>query len=84
MQIFGAGGKADQVVADYMNGSADIIGLKPGEVQRFREDPLPGKGSIAVQLDGQIFCAAGVMVAGLLGAGAAEHDRVNRLKVAGI
>src|SRR5579859_2838537 len=84
MQFTGVGSKADQVVANNMERPADVISRQAGEVERLRQNSLAGKGGVAVEFDRQVLGAIGVAVTCLLGAGASEHNRVYRLKMAGV
>ena len=44
-------GEADEIVDDDVDGAADGVALEVGEIQRFGEDALAGKGGVAVHDD---------------------------------
>jgi hypothetical protein len=82
--LLGQGGEAEQVVHDYMHGPADIEAGQRVQDEALGENALAGEGGVAMHDDGQDAIAAGVADAGLLGARAAEGDRVDGLQMAGV
>src|SRR5271166_3075011 len=78
-----AGGEAEQIVDDNMNGAADSVAGEIGVIHGFREDALSGKGGVAVNQQGQIFFAAAFSSAVLLGASAADSYGIDGFEVAG-
>ena len=93
MLLRGARGEADEIVDDDVNGAADGISRKVGEIQRFRQNALAGKGGVAVHDDGPDFVEhflraidlrALHAMAGLLGARAAHGHGIDSFEVAGI
>ncbi len=78
------GGETDQVVGDDVNGATDRISRKFGEIQRLGPDALSGKPGIAVDDNGNDLRLAVIAETHLLGAGAADGDRVHSFEVARI
>ncbi len=81
------GREAQQVVDDHVDRAAHVVAVQRGHVERFGQDALPGEGRIAVDRDGQHLRFAVLAVRldvqpRLLGARAAQADRVDRLQVA--
>ena len=88
-RFIGVGGKANLVVGDDVDRPAGLVAWQAVHVQRFCHHPLPGKGRVAVDEDGQRDRRVEDRRAGLVGAGArgARHafdHRVDRLQVAGV
>src|SRR6266851_285358 len=79
-----AGGESEQVVDDHVNGAADGVAGKVGIVHGFGEDALSGESGVAVDKQRKVLFAATFAGAILLGAGAADGDRIDRFQVAGI
>ncbi len=75
------GREPDLVVHDQMDRSAGLVAFQPREAKTFRHNALPCKSGVAMEEDWQNFHP--IMIAQLLlfGAGLADHDGVNRLKV---
>ena len=82
------GREADLVVRDQMDGAARRVALEIVQVQRFRDDPLPGERRIPVEQDGQrdrrIMCAVSGRAIGLLGSCSPLDDRIDRFEMARI
>ena len=76
-----AGGEADLVVDNKVDGTARLVPFQAGEPETFRDDALPGEGRIAVQQQRQAAGPLIVLVLVLLGARLAEHDRIDHLQV---
>ena len=79
-----AGGEAEEIVDDDVNGAADGVAGKVGVVHGFGEDALAGEGGVAVDEQREIFFASAFAGAVLLGAGAADGDGIDGFEVAGI
>ena len=78
------GGEAHLVVDHEMDAPAGAVARNAGEAETFGDDALGGEGGVAVEQDGQHLGAVRVAARNLLGAGLAEHDRIDRLQMAGI
>ncbi len=84
-------GEADEIVHHDVDGAADGVALQIGEIQRFGEDALPGKRSVAVHHDRPNFVerfartiddrAVG-SAARLLRAGATHRDGIDGFEMA--
>src|SRR5205823_15041819 len=72
------GGEPDLVVRNQVEAPAGRVALELGEVERLGDDPLRGKGCVAVdehrQRDARIVAALAGRTVGLLGAGTAFDD----------
>ena len=80
-----ARGEADLVVDDEVQAAAGVVAPHAREAETFPHDALTGKGRVAVKQDGQDLLVLLEIVADrLLCAALAEHDRVDRFKVAGV
>jgi hypothetical protein len=77
-----AGGEADLVVDHEMDGAAGAVAGQAGEAETFGDDPLAGKGGVAVEQDREHLAGFLVAAGDLLGAHLAEHHRIDRLEVA--
>ena len=82
VRLFGEGGEAEEIVDDDVDGAADVPAGEGGEDEGLGEDALAGEGGVAVHDEGEDLVAAGFAEAGLLGAGAADGDRVDGFEVA--
>ena len=82
----GIGGEADLVVRDQVQRAAGRVAVERLEVQRLRHLALAGERRVAVdqhrERDGRVVVAGAGRAVGLLGAGAALDDRVDRLEMA--
>src|SRR5258708_3328397 len=72
-----AGGEADLVGDDEMDGAAAAVALELRQFQRFRHQPLAGEGGVAMHEQPDHLVAAGVLALALLGAHLAEHHWVH-------
>ncbi len=90
--LAGEGGKAEEVVDDDLDGSADVVAVEGSEVEGLGPDTLAGEGGVAVDDHGHDL-AAGFEEVGfgailgealLVGASAAHDDGVGGLEVAGV
>jgi len=79
-----AGGKADLVVDDEMNGTAGAVAAEPRQAETFSHNTLPGKGRIAMDEQGQYAFPLAVAALVLLGAGLAQHHRIDDFEMGGI
>ncbi len=80
-----AGRETDLVIDDEVQAAAGIVSAHTREAETFPYDTLAGEGSIAMKQNGQnLFVLLQIVADGLLRAGLAEHDRVDRFEVAGI
>ena len=79
-----AGGEAEEIVDDDVNGAADGVAGKVGIVHGLGEDALSGEGGVAVNQKREISSRAAFAGAVLLGASAADGDRIDSFEVAGI
>ncbi len=83
--LFGvAGGEAEKIVDDDVDGAADGVSGEVGVVHGLGEDALSGECGVAVDEQREIFFASAFAGAVLLGAGAADGDGVDGFEVAGI
>ena len=84
-RVVGLGGEADLVVRDQVDGAADLVAVERLEVQRLRDDALPGEGGVAVQQDrdgrGGVLVGVRALARGLGGARGADDDGVDELEV---
>src|SRR5205823_71342 len=80
------GREADLIVRDQVERAAGGVAREALEVQRLRDLALPGERGVAVdqhrQRDARVVVALAGRAVGLLGAGAALDDRVDRLQMA--
>ena len=79
-----AGGEAEKIIDDDVNGAADGIAGKVGVIHGFGEDALSGESGIAMDQEGKIFIACAFGSAVLLGTSAADGDGIDGLEVAGV
>ena len=70
-------GKADLVVVNDMDGAAGAVATKRREGEGLSDHALAGKGRIAVKQDTDNFLAIDIAALFLLGADAANHDRID-------
>ena len=82
--MVGMGGKADLVVDNKMNRPAGAVAFEAGQHKTFRDNPLAGKGGVAVDQKRENLASFSIPALGLLGPGFAQHDRVHRFQVRGI
>ena len=83
--LFGiAGGEAEKIVDDDVDGAADGVSGKVGVVHGLGEDALPGECGVAVDEQRKILFAAPFSGAVLLGASAADGDGIDGFEMAGI
>ena len=83
--LFGvAGGEAEQIVDDDVDGAADGVARKVGVVHGLGEDALSGECGVAVDEQRQIFFASAFAGAVLLGAGAADRDGIDGFEMTGV
>ena len=78
------GGEADLVVDDEMDRAAGRVAGDAREAEAFGDDALAGEGGVAVEQHRQDEVALDVVASDLLRLALAEHDRIDRLEVAGI
>ncbi len=87
-RIARAGGEADLVVDDEVDGAAGLVALQPHQHEAFGDHALAGEGRVAVQQQRQHLAAVGALVdaeiQGLFGARLAQDHRVDDLQVRGI
>ncbi len=83
--LFGvAGGEAEKIVDDDVDGAADGVAGEVGVVHGLGEDALSGECGVAVDEERKIFFASAFAGAVLLGAGAADGDGIDGFEVAGV
>ena len=78
------GGEADLVVDDEMEAAAGGVAGDAREAEAFGDDALAGEGGVAVEQHRQDEVALDVAAGVLLGLALAEHDRIDRLEMAGV
>ena len=81
-RVLRAGGEADLVVDDQVDGAADAVALDVAHRQALGDHALAGERGVAVDQDRQRRERAGRIDAVLHGAHHAQHDRVDRFEVA--
>src|SRR5258708_7974133 len=79
-----AGSEAQEIVDDHVNGSADGVAGKIRIVHGLGEDALSGESGVTVYEEWKIFFASAFSSAVLLGAGAADSDRIDGFEMAGV
>ncbi len=79
-----AGGEADLVVDDEMDGAAGPVAVELRHIERFRHQALAGEGGIAVQQQAHHLFARLVVALALLGADLALHHGVGGFQVRGV
>ena len=79
-----AGGKSDLVIDDEVDRSAGAVSAQPRQPETLGHDTLSGKSRIAVNEQRQNTDAFLVFPLFLLGAGLAEHHRIDDLEMRGI
>ena len=79
-----AGRKANLIVHNKVDAPTRIIAANAREAEAFPNNPLPGKGGVAMQQhwqDLRMLALANIIAECLVGANLPKHNRVNRLKV---
>ena len=76
-----AGGEADLVVDDKVDGSAGAVTGDVRQAEGLRHDPLPGEGRIPMHQDAEDAPAFEILALALLGADLADDDGIDRLEM---
>ncbi len=84
VQFIGRCSEADQIIDDDMDGAANRIAGQVGVIQRLREDALARESAITMHQQRKVLPDAIFTSTFLLGASAANGDRIHSFQVAGI
>ena len=82
--FFGKSGISDLIIDHDMNGSAATVAIQLRHVERFRHNPLPGKGRITVNQYRQYLISLICSQQILTGADKPFHNRIDGFQMAGV